>query len=279
MVVFGLFLKPVITTQQRTHRRQTTTQRRQHILSHTNTCSHNQTQTNTTKHILPQPNTSPISSTDTGPLHSKWHDGLHRNTRTIVFCTMRTCSPNSEPRYMHSGPQGKSEPCVHRESPTGRVGSKRLRVYGQNARMLNICGRFASTHGGVLILHTETFLTYTRGVFRVPSPATHRKHTHATHNTHNTHTHTHTTHTHYTHTQHTTRHIHNTHTHTTPHTTHITHTPTTRMLGYAPRSTDHDPTLDKKSVIYVTSVIFMGFIVLELIKIRNIRNLMRICCF
>ena len=34
---------------------------------------------------------------------------------------MRTCSPDSEPRYMHSGPKGKSEPCVHRESPTGRV--------------------------------------------------------------------------------------------------------------------------------------------------------------
>ena len=29
---------------------------------------------------------------------------------------MRTCSPDSEPRYMHSGSKGKSEPCVHRES-------------------------------------------------------------------------------------------------------------------------------------------------------------------
>ena len=34
---------------------------------------------------------------------------------------MRTCSPNSVPRYMHSGPKGKAGPCVLRESPTGRV--------------------------------------------------------------------------------------------------------------------------------------------------------------
>ena len=40
---------------------------------------------------------------------------------------------------------------------------KSLRVYRQNARMCSTCARFASTHGCVLILHTETFLTYTRG--------------------------------------------------------------------------------------------------------------------
>ena len=33
----------------------------------------------------------------------------------------RTCSPNSVPRYMHSGPKVKAGPCVLRESPTGRV--------------------------------------------------------------------------------------------------------------------------------------------------------------
>ena len=51
--------------------------------------------------------------------------------------------------------------------------AKRIR---QNARMCSTCGRLASTHGCVLNLHTETFLTYTRGVFRVPSRATHRQH-------------------------------------------------------------------------------------------------------
>ena len=47
--------------------------------------------------------------------------GLHSHTWRVLSCMMRTCSPVSEPRYMHSGPKGKSEPCVHRESPTGRV--------------------------------------------------------------------------------------------------------------------------------------------------------------
>ena len=37
------------------------------------------------------------------------------------------------------------------------VGSKRLRVYRQNARMLNTCARVAGAHGGVLNLYTETF--------------------------------------------------------------------------------------------------------------------------
>ena len=42
------------------------------------------------------------------------------------------------------------------------VGSKRLRVYRQNARMCSTCARFASTHGSVLNVHTETFSTNTR---------------------------------------------------------------------------------------------------------------------
>ena len=37
------------------------------------------------------------------------------------------------------------------------VGSKRLRVYRQNARMCSTCARFAGTTGGVLNPHTETF--------------------------------------------------------------------------------------------------------------------------
>ena len=40
---------------------------------------------------------------------------------------------------------GKFPPCA---------GSKGLRVCRRNARVLNTCGRFAGTHGGVLNLHT-----------------------------------------------------------------------------------------------------------------------------
>ena len=42
--------------------------------------------------------------------------------------------------------------CVVWKKPC--VGSKRLRVYQQNARMCSTCARFASTHGDVLNLHT-----------------------------------------------------------------------------------------------------------------------------
>ena len=51
--------------------------------------------------------------------------------------------------------RGKPPVCRFKTSPC--VGSKRLRVYRQNARMCSTCARFASTHGGVLNLHTETF--------------------------------------------------------------------------------------------------------------------------
>ena len=67
------------------------------------------------------------------------------------------------------------------------VGSKRIRVYRQNARFCSTCGRFAGTRGCVLNPHTETFLTYTRGVFRVPSRATHTQHTHHTYYAHHAH--------------------------------------------------------------------------------------------
>ena len=42
------------------------------------------------------------------------------------------------------------------------AGSKRIRVYQQDARMCSTCARFVSTHGSVLNVHTETFLTYIR---------------------------------------------------------------------------------------------------------------------
>ena len=65
------FFWTVTTTQQPTHRWQPTTQRRQHILSHTITFKHMLTPPNTIKH---HQTPTPISITDTGPLHSKWHE-------------------------------------------------------------------------------------------------------------------------------------------------------------------------------------------------------------
>ena len=56
--------------------------------------------------------------------------------------------------------RGKTPVCRFKMSPC--VGSKRIRVYRQNARTCATCARFASTHRSVLNVHTETFLTYTR---------------------------------------------------------------------------------------------------------------------
>ena len=47
-----------------------------------------------------------------------------------------------------SGCSFKTPPCVR---------SRRLRVYPENARMSNTCGRFPGTHGGVLNAYTEAF--------------------------------------------------------------------------------------------------------------------------
>ena len=55
----------------------------------------------------------------------------------------------------------KTPACRFKTSPY--VSSKRIRVYRQNARMLNTCARFAGIHGYVRNLHTETFGAYTRG--------------------------------------------------------------------------------------------------------------------
>ena len=157
------------------------------------------------------------------------------------------------------------------------VGPKRFRVYRQNARMCSTCARFASTHGGVLNRHMETFGTYTRGGFPRAKP----RHTHHTHHTAHT---THTPRTHATDTTHRTLHTNtspNTSTNTsTPqhqntkrtshthsqHIHHRTHHTHTNAWICAPRSTDHDLALDKESAISATSVILCGFIVLELIK-------------
>ena len=106
--------------------------------------------------------------------------------------------------------------CRFKTSPC--VGSKRFRVYLQNAHVYQ--------HARVLPVHTETFLTDTRGVFRVPSCATHTtphtQHTPRTHTTDTTHhtlrTNTSTNTTHDDTAQHTT---------TPKHKTHISHTPST----------------------------------------------------
>ena len=49
-----------------------------------------------TQHIPTHTNTSPISSTDAGPLHSKWHEACTVNTKTVVTCMMRTCQTDRE---------------------------------------------------------------------------------------------------------------------------------------------------------------------------------------
>ena len=86
-----------------------------HMITHAHTTKHNQTQPNTNTSQTPQ-NTTPTSSTDAGPLHSKWHEACTGNTKTVVSCMLRTCSANRE-WTEHSG---KSELCVQRE-PTERV--------------------------------------------------------------------------------------------------------------------------------------------------------------
>ena len=63
-----------------------------------------------------------ISSTDEGPLHSKWHEGLAQEYLGNCFLhdANMFAPTGNEPRCMHSDPQGKSGPCVQRE-PTGRA--------------------------------------------------------------------------------------------------------------------------------------------------------------
>ena len=75
---------------------QPTKQRRHHIPPHTTTYYHLLPHTTTTKHHQTPPNTTPISSTDTGPLHSKWHEACTGNTKTVVSCMMRTCQTDKE---------------------------------------------------------------------------------------------------------------------------------------------------------------------------------------
>ena len=67
-------------------------------------------------------NTTPISSTDTGPLHSKWHEACAVMPRQFFLALCKHVrQTGNEPEYMHSDPQSNSEPCVHRERPTGGV--------------------------------------------------------------------------------------------------------------------------------------------------------------
>ena len=121
--------------------------------------------------------------------------------------------------------------CRFKTSPC--VGSKRFRVYRQNACMCSTCARFAGTHGSVLNLHTETFRTYTRE-FSACQAAPHTPQTQP--NTHHTHQHT------PTHTQRT-HHIHqHTHQHTPKHKTHIPHTLITHAQSFQHTRTTHDTT-------------------------------------
>ena len=75
-----------------------------------------------------------------------------------VLCVLCVCAVWCMWRGLARG-----KPLVCKLKTSSCESSKRLRVYQQNARMCSTCARFASTHGGVLNLHTETFLTNTRG--------------------------------------------------------------------------------------------------------------------
>ena len=108
--------------------------------------------------------------------------------------------------------EGRTPPCVR---------SKRLRVYRQNARMLNTCGRLDSTHGGVLDVH---------GFSRVPSRATHTD-----------------THAQQTHIAHQYQHPHRTTQHTTTqkHKTHIARTHHTQTPRHFHSTRENSPSPDK----------------------------------
>ena len=185
---------------------------------------------------------------------------------------MRTCSPDREwakaNALRHSG---KSEPCVHRESRLvqcslslllrekraekenekstteeneGREKEARTRKRrrGERGTPLPSSPCVGSKRLRVSV-HTETFRTYTRFFFRVPSRVTHHTHHTTQHTTQHTQQYTTTPkhkNAHPTHSQHIqhTRTTISTHTHHTPH-THV------NASICAPRSTDHDPRLDK----------------------------------
>ena len=87
----------------------------------TNTSIHTNTHENTqhspphhTKHIL-------LSSTDAGPLCSKWHEACTGTSGQLFLASCEYVRPTrTGPWPTHSGDQGMSEPCVQRE-PTGRA--------------------------------------------------------------------------------------------------------------------------------------------------------------
>ena len=77
-----------------------------HILTHTNTTEHHQ---NTTKHNTHFQHRYRPASFQVAP-------GLHSNTRTVLSCMMRTCSPNRNgPKPTHTDTQA-SQSFVSKES-------------------------------------------------------------------------------------------------------------------------------------------------------------------
>ena len=104
-----------VTTQQPTHRRQHWRNQQHNDDNNDNTLHHIATRTNThstdtphhTMHIL-------LSSTDTGPRHSKWHEACTGISGQLFLAWCDHVRPTgNEPKYMHSGPQGKSERVYH----------------------------------------------------------------------------------------------------------------------------------------------------------------------
>ena len=79
--------------------------------------------------------------------------GMCGGVRFVVWCVLSVCGAAWQAE--------KPSVCRFKTSPC--VGSKRFRVYKQNARMCSTCGRFAGTHGSVLNLHMETFQNLLHG--------------------------------------------------------------------------------------------------------------------
>ena len=86
-----------------------------------NTNYHILTHAHTTKHHQTPPNTTPISRTDTGPLHSKWNEACTgvRGQMIFAWCEQFRQTGNAQSQALwHSG---KSEPCVQREREPDRT--------------------------------------------------------------------------------------------------------------------------------------------------------------
>ena len=253
------------------------------ILTHT-TQTHHPSPAQIQAHLIPSGTRLAQSYQDSCFLHDAnmlARQGMSQGTCTLalrasqgVIVTLR-----GERREREEKEREKREPPLPFPPPC--AGSKRLRVYRQNARMCSTCARFAGIHGDVLNLHTGE-----REVSAVQA-APHTDNTHPTQTTHTTdHRHhtphiaqstpaptpyiTHIPHTLSAHTPHTlSTHTHNhfnTHDTHTPHTPHHTH----NAHKYHTKPT-HTYTHHRQPILIPHSI--------KICNICNVCTVMRIYCF